>query len=220
VRRAESRNMPVSVLIADDHQLMLDALTGALTASPDFDVVGTTDTGPHVLPMVSRLRPDMVLCDVRMPDLDGLQCLDRLQDDHPAVKVVLISATGDPPEVADALRRGAAGWISKAIDPSDLPAAMRQAWLGTAFFPTGVAPESRTAHAQRATGLSDREVEVLSGVVAGWANKRIARELVVTEQTVKFHLSNVYRKLDVSSRTGAAAFAMRAGIPAAVDAAE
>lgn len=211
--------MSVKVLIADDHKLMLDALAGALSASEDFEVVGTTDSGMHVPPLVGRLRPDMVLCDVRMPGLDGLQCLDRLRTEHPDLKVVLISATGDAAQVADALRRGAAGWISKTIDPADLPATMRQAWAGTAFFPCGEALPSREDHAVSAAGLTEREVDILRGVAAGWPNKVIARELWVTEQTVKFHLSNVYRKLGVSGRAGAASFAATQGIAAAQPAA-
>ena len=203
--------MAVKVVIADDHPLILQSLRSALDADDDFDVVGQTDSGAHVLPLVGRTSPELVLMDVQMPGMDGLTCLDLLQQRHPDVKVVLISASGDQAQIQGALRRGASGYILKSIDPAELPAALRAAINGTVFYAVG-GGESAEEHVSRTVGLTDREVTILKALARGLSNKQLSQELFVTEQTVKFHLSNIYRKLDVANRAEAVGYAHRHGI--------
>ena len=203
--------MAIKVVIADDHRLMLDALKRVLDEAPDFEVLADTDSGAHVLPLVARHTPDLVLMDVRMPGMDGLSALDQIRKRHPDVKVVLISASTDQEEIQAALRRGADGYLVKSINPADIPSALRQAYEGTAFYALGAA-ESSEEHVARRTGLTERELTILKAVSRGLSNKAISEELWVTEQTVKFHLSNVYRKLGVSNRAGAVRYAHEQGL--------
>ncbi|HVW19450.1 MAG TPA: response regulator transcription factor [Solirubrobacteraceae bacterium] len=215
--------MPVRIIIVDDHRLVLDALERILEADDDTEVVGTARDGEEVLELVGRTRPDMVLMDVHMPGMDGLSCLDLLREHHPTVEVVLISAGADEAEIGDALRRGASGYLVKSINPNDVPAALRQIHERTAFSAAAgpaaatPAPSPGLALAQEA-GLTPRELEMLTAVARGLSNRQIAKELWVTEQTVKFHLGNVYRKLDVTTRAEALVVAMRAGLEIGEDA--
>src|SRR3954470_6494713 len=206
--------MAIRVVIADDHRLILDALKRVLDEASDFEVVADTDSGAHVLPLVARHSPDLVLMDVRMPEMDGLSALDLIRKRHPKVKVVLISASSDQEEIQAALRRGADGYLVKSINPADIPSALRQAYEGTAFYALGVG-ETTEEHVSRQTGLTDRELTMLKAVARGLSNKQISQELWVTEQTVKFHLSNIYRKLGVANRAGAVAYAHEQGLTAA-----
>jgi DNA-binding NarL/FixJ family response regulator len=204
----------IKVVIADDHRLMLDALKRVLDEASDFEVLADTDSGAHVLPLVARHSPDLVLMDVRMPGMDGLSALDLIRKRHPKVKVVLISASADPEEIQAALRRGADGYLVKSINPADIPSALRQAYEGTAFYSLGGTAESTEEHVARRTGLTERELTILKAVSRGLSNKQISEELWVTEQTVKFHLSNIYRKLGVSNRAGAVRYAHEQGLTA------
>ena len=203
--------MALKVVVADDHALIRTAVRTELERDGDFEVVGEADNGARVLPLVHRHHPDLVLLDMRMPGADGLSCLDRMRAEHPDVKVVVLSASTDRELVADALRRGAAGYISKSIDPVDLPGALRQALAGTTWFRVGD-EQSPTEHVQDSAGLTDRELDMLRAVARGLSNKQISAELFVTEQTVKFHLSNVYRKIGVANRAGAVRYAADHGL--------
>ncbi len=199
------------VLIADDHRLMLEGIRAALGGADDIEVVGEAQDGSQVLPLVSELKPDVVLLDIRMPKLDGLACLERLRKLHPQVKVVVLSVFNDPDHIEAALKRGANGYIVKSINPLDLPSALRQAVDETVYNVLGVPEHDQPRHAREA-GLTDREITILAGVARGLSNRALGKELWVTEQTVKFHLTNIYRKLDVANRTEAARAAYRLGI--------
>ena len=195
------------VLLADDHRLVLDGIKAALAGEDDFEIVGEARSGSQILPLVNQLRPDVVLLDIRMPGVDGLTCLELLRKRFPEVKAVVLSVYSDPEHIQGALSRGARGYIVKSIDPRDLPSALRQAVEGTVFHALGVAEEPQANH-----GLTDRELAILQAVARGLSNRAIGRELWVTEQTVKFHLTNIYRKLDVGNRTEAARAAYRLGV--------
>lgn len=208
---ASCLTMAIRIIIADDHRLMLDALVRVLEEAEDFEVVDTTNSGAHVLPLVSRHAPDLVLMDVHMPGMDGLSALDLIRERHPNVKVVLISAADDRQQIETALRRGAVGYLVKSINPADVPSALRQAFEGTAFSIIG-SGGSVEEEVSRQTGLTDRELTILKAVARGLSNKQISQELWVTEQTVKFHVSNVYRKLGVTNRAGAVRYAHEQGL--------
>jgi DNA-binding NarL/FixJ family response regulator len=194
----------LKVLIADDHELMVAAIRLALEqAADDFEVVATTSRGPQVLPLVAQTQPDVALLDLRMPGMDGLTCLELIRARHPNVKAVVLSGLDDPGVIRSAFTRGATAYIRKHIDPRDLPSALRQAVEGTVLHPTFGEPEVTEADATKDVGLSDRELSILRALGDGMSNKQIAKEFWLAEQTVKFHLTNIYRKLSVATRTEA-----------------
>jgi DNA-binding NarL/FixJ family response regulator len=205
------------VLLVDDHELFVDAARVALVTANSrdhevcFEVVGSATSGSEVLPLVSRLRPDLVLLDIGLPGLDGLAVLELLHARHPEVTVVMLTANEQEEHVQAALTRGAAGYILKTIHPADLPAALRQLVEQTVYVPLPASAESIAANDH---GLSERELEIVQHLVRGLSNRAIGEKLFVTEQTVKFHLTNIYRKLGVQNRTTAAREAHRLGITA------
>jgi DNA-binding NarL/FixJ family response regulator len=201
----------MKVLIADDHRLMVEGIRHALEPAEDIEVVGEASVGSQVLPLVRRLSPDVVLLDMRMPQMDGLLCLDGIRKHCPKVKVIVLSVFSDPEHIQAAFRHGASGYIVKSVNPVDLPSAIRQAVEGTVFHAIGV-PESNDAAVGKASGLTERELGILKAVARGLSNSAIGKELWVTEQTVKFHLTNIYRKLDLANRTEAARYAYEHGL--------
>jgi DNA-binding NarL/FixJ family response regulator len=201
----------MKVLVADDHRLMVEGIRRALEGAEDIEVVGEASTGSQVLPLVRRLRPDVVLLDMRMPQMDGLTCLDQLQKNCPDVKVIVLSVFSDPERIQAAFKHGASGYIVKSVNPIDLASAIRQAVEGTVFHAIGL-PEVDERSLGKAAGLTERELSILKAVAQGLSNAAIGKELWVTEQTVKFHLTNIYRKLGVSSRTEAVHSAYERGI--------
>jgi DNA-binding NarL/FixJ family response regulator len=199
------------VVIADDHRLMLDGVRRALEADGSFEIVGETQQGTQVLPIVAQTRPDVVVLDVRMPQMDGLACLDEIKRRFPEITVVMLSASTSQDLIETALRRGASAYVLKSVDPSDLPSTLRQAINGTVFSTVGAPAESDTS-AVRAAGLTERETGILKALARGLSNDEIAKELWVTQQTVKFHLTNIYRKLGVKNRTEATRYAYQQGL--------
>jgi DNA-binding NarL/FixJ family response regulator len=199
------------VLIADDHQLTLAAVKAALQESDGIKVVAEASSGRMALAAVQRNTPDVAVLDMHMPGaIDGLTCAERIRRRYPQIRVVIISAYADESCINTAFRRGAHAFISKAVDPRDIAPALRQAVQGTVYH---APPGDGVLDADDlAEGLSEREVTVLKAVAAGLSNAAIAKRLWVTEHTVKFHLTNVYRKLDVSNRTEAARWAHGHGL--------
>jgi DNA-binding NarL/FixJ family response regulator len=171
----------------------------------DFEIVGEAHSGSEVLPVIGRTDPDVVLLDMRMPGMDGLTCLERIRERYPRIKVVVLSVFREPEHIEAALKRGASGYIVKSVNPLDLPAALRQAFEGTVYHALGLSDDDTPA--RRGNGLTERELGILKAVARGLSNQAIGKELWVTEQTVKFHLTNIYRKLGVANRTEAARYA-------------
>jgi len=204
--------MDMRVLIADDHPLILAGIKRALEEADGFDVVAEASTGSQVLPLVSQTDPDLALLDLRMPEMDGLTCLDRIRKQHPKVKVVILSVSTDPEVVQTVLNHGAAAYVVKSVNPIDLSSALRQALEGTVFSAIGLPEKTAQADAVKAAGLTERETTILRALARGLSNEAIGKELWVAEQTVKFHLTNIYRKLDVKNRTEAARYAYEHGL--------
>ncbi len=199
------------VLIADDHRLMVEGTKRALERAGGFEIVGEAVTGVQVLPLVRRLKPELVLLDLRMPQMDGLTCLSKIRKEFPDVKVAILSVSQDPELIQAALKRGANAYIVKSVDPDDLAGALRQALDGNVFTTAGVT-EDPGERAARDAGLTERELGIIRAVARGLSNEAIAKELWVAEQTVKFHLTNIYRKLGVANRTEAARYAFEHGL--------
>lgn len=202
----------IRLFVADDHGLVLQAIRLALEPHSEIEIVGEAMSGSEVLPRVAETRPDVVLLDVRMPGMDGLQVLDRLQERYPELKVVMLSGVEDADVAAEALRRGAIAFLGKDIDPAQIAPVLHQVAEGELVTQPVGAGASRGAQIAEDLGLSPREREILEYVAAGRSNKQIAGELWLSEQTIKYHLTNIYRKLGVSRRTEAARFAYDHGL--------
>jgi DNA-binding NarL/FixJ family response regulator len=202
----------VRVLIADDHRLILDGIRRALLEADDIEVVGEAQSGTQVLPLIARTSPDIVLLDMRMPGMDGLTCLDRIRVQHPAVKVVILSVSTEPELIREAMRRGATAYVTKSINPTDLPSAVRNVFEGTFFSVGSLDGLADEAPVPNEAGLTTRELAILKAAAQGMSNGAIAKELWLSQQTVKFHLTNIYRKLDVANRTEASRYAFQHGL--------
>jgi DNA-binding NarL/FixJ family response regulator len=210
------------VAIADDHRLMLDGIRRALEAAPDITVVGEAMTGEEMIELVPKVKPDVVILDMRMPKGDGLSTLSRLKADHPDLKVIILSMFEEPDDINEALEKGASGYVVKSINPLDLPSTIRQVVDGSVYHPgvpgaiggtgSGSSKSGTAKDAAPPAGLTERELTILRLVAEGLSNLDIASKLYVTEQTVKFHLSNIYRKLGVGNRTEATRYAYRNGL--------
>jgi len=167
-----------------------------------FDVVGTAHAGGDVLPLVAETRPDVVVLDLYMPDVDGLACLSRIRAQHPDVAVVILTASSAPLARDAALAAGAAAFVEKSIDLQGLGPTL------VAAIARGRAGRRRPRLRPRvAAAFTERETVVLAAVAKGMSNREIADSLNVSPATVKFHLGNIYRKLGVSNRTAAAQWA-------------
>jgi DNA-binding NarL/FixJ family response regulator len=210
----------LKVLVADDHRLMLESIRLALEADGGIEIVAEADSGTQVLPFVGQTGPDLVLLDVRLPGMDGLTVLERIRERYPQVRVVMISGLDDPSVIESAFDRGASAFIVKRIDPRDLPSALRQAVSRTVFQPLRKPQRSARHAGDSELDLTERERTILYALQRGKTNKEIAESLSLAEQTVKFHLTNLYRKLEVTTRTEAVRYAYEHGIaerpPAAV----
>jgi DNA-binding NarL/FixJ family response regulator len=195
----EGIHLRLRVLVVDDHRLILRAIRDALDEGDEFEIVAETRFGVEVLPLVGHHRPDVVLLDAEMPDISGLIVLERLRQRFPDTDVVMLSDSGGA-VIELARERGARALILKQIDPEIFLDAVREALSS---------PEEQPV---LSVELTARELGILSLVAAGKANREIAHELFITEQTVKFHLTNIYRKLDIQNRTEAARFAFEHGL--------
>ncbi len=202
---------------------MLSAIREILEHADGFFVVGTASSGLQVEPLVSRTRPDLVLLDLQLPGLDGLSCLALLREHHPDATVIVFSGLDDQESIDKALSGGAAAYVSKSITTSDIPAVIRQAWNGTVHFASPKVSRGAVVHAGRQSqvtqarleaGLTARELEVLEAVARGLSNRAVGEELFLSDQTVKFHLHKVFRKLRVTNRTEATRMAYEIGLVA------
>jgi DNA-binding NarL/FixJ family response regulator len=199
----------ISVLLADDHALVRAGLAVLINATEDLTVIGEADNGRRVVELAEELRPDVVLMDLSMPVMDGVQATSELLRVHPVGAVVVLTSFSDQARVGKALRAGAVGYLLKDCEPRDLLAAVRSAAQGHSPIDPRVArallPNAEAGSA--GAGLSLRERQVLLEVARGQANKQIARSLGISERTVKAHLGRVFREIGVTDRTSAALWA-------------
>jgi DNA-binding NarL/FixJ family response regulator len=195
---------------------MLAAVRRALADAEDLEIVGEVSVGSQVVRAARETEANVVLLDMRMPELDGLACLARLHRQDPTIAVVMLSSYSDDAQIEAARQAGALGYIVKTVEPVDLAAALRSALSGESFTVWGAEVLQGAARMPDPAALSERESAVLEAVARGLSNREIGRELWISEQTVKFHLRNVYRKLGISSRTEAARYAYRTGRVAAL----
>ncbi len=199
----------ITILLVDDHQLVRAGLRALLESVDDLRVVGEAGDGDAAVDLAVAERPDVVLMDLSMPRVDGVEATRRLAAAGVDTRVVVLTSFADQPRVQAALAAGAVGYLLKDSDPRDVIAAVRQAAAGHVPIDARVAqallPGSQTPAAGHT--LSGREAEVLSLVAHGMANKQIARQLGISERTVKAHLGKVFRQIGVADRTSAALWA-------------
>jgi DNA-binding NarL/FixJ family response regulator len=204
---------PIRVLVVDDHPVVRQGLRTFLDLQGDICVVGEADDGPSCVEQAARLRPDVVLLDLRMPGGDGTSALHGLRERGISARVLVITSFTDPAAVLPAVRAGAAGYVYKDIDPPALASAIRSVHAGHVLLHEDVvrllaAGQMRPAGAH----LTPRELQVLDGLAAGKSNREIARSLTLSEKTVKTHVSAILTKLGVQDRTQAALHAVRTGL--------
>jgi two-component system, NarL family, response regulator LiaR len=208
----------ISVLIADDHQVVRQGLRTFLELQEDVAVVGDVADGRAAVEAVREHGPDVVLMDLVMPGMDGIEAIGHIAAERPATRVIALTSFLDDDKVLPAVRAGAAGYLLKDVGPQELVRAIRTVYGGEALLHPAVAArlmeEVAAGAPQRPDGddLTAREREVLGLIARGLSNKRIARELEISEATVKIHVSSVLRKLDVTDRTQAAMHAVREGL--------
>ena len=201
----------IKLAVADDHRLMLEAISCLVADADDIEVVGKATLGSQVLPLIARTSPDVVLLDLRMPEMDGFKCLELIGKRYAGVKVIVLSGLDDPQSIQRALTNGAVSFVSKQADPRELVTVVREAARGTVER-TVVVPERNGAEPAVDAGLTRSEVRVLASLARGLSNKEIAKDLWLTEQTVKFHLTNIYGRLGVANRTEAVRHAFQHGL--------
>jgi two-component system nitrate/nitrite response regulator NarL len=200
------------LVLVDDHPIVLAGLDRLFASTPDVEVVARCQTGREALEMTRTLRPDLVLLDLKLPDMSGLDVLGTIRQEGLPVRVVLLSAAAMADDVEAARRLAADGLLYKELSPDQLVAEVARAAAGLRPFPPEV-PEDPAVRAVR-TALSARELQVVRAVAAGLRNRAIAEQLGIAEGTVKLHLHNIYEKLNIDSRLELMLLATRAGIGA------
>ncbi|MDX3851452.1 response regulator transcription factor [Streptomyces sp. AK02-01A] len=207
----------VRVLLVDDHQVVRRGLRTFLEIQDDIEVVGEASDGAEGVARAEELLPDVVLMDIKMPGTDGIEALRKLRElDNPA-RVLIVTSFTEQRTVVPALRAGASGYVYKDVDPEALAGAIRSVHAGHVLLQSEVAgallaQDDPSGGHGRGTSLTEREREVLVLIADGRSNREIARALVLSEKTVKTHVSNILMKLDLSDRTQAALWAVRHGI--------
>lgn len=222
-----TRKKTVRIVIADDHPIVRDGLKKLLLLEDDFEIAGEAGDGREVLDRVQELDPDVLLLDLRMPNLDGLATLQALQQTNKRTRVIVLTASEDKNEFVQAMKLGCSGIVLKQTAPDLIVKSIRKVnageiWLDSHTtaavmrqFSTGL--ESNTSHASGAKGrernpLSAREREIVALVAQGYKNKEMAEKMFISEQTVKNHLHNIFDKLGVSDRLELALYAIHKGL--------
>jgi len=204
----------VRILVADDHPVVRDGLVAMLSTQTDFRVVGQASTGREVVANIEIARPDVVLLDLEMPDLDGVEALRQVTAEHPEVKVLVFTAFDDDERIVSAVQAGAQGYLLKGSPRDKVFDAIRVISQGGSLLQPVVASKlMRHISSQGVRSLlTARELEALDLLAKGMTNKEIAAELVITVRTVKFHVSSILRKLEAGNRTEAVRIAAERGI--------
>lgn len=208
----------IKVLIADDHHVVRRGLLFFLKTQKDMDVVGEATNGREAVELTAKLRPDVVLMDLVMPIMDGIQATKKIKSQYPQTQVLMLTSFSDRDHVIPAIEAGAAGYQLKDIEPDDLVEAIRKLMRGeNTLHPQATSQLMKVGEPQielphKLYPLTPREQDVLSELTKGKSNKEIASSLFVTEKTVKTHISNIFSKLLVQDRTQAALYAVKHGL--------
>ncbi|MFJ5714466.1 response regulator [Neobacillus sp. NPDC093127] len=214
----------IKVLIVDDQELIRESLSIVLGAETDFEIVAVAEHGKMAVALTKQLSPELVLMDIHMPFMDGVEATRQIKSQFPGVKVIILTTFQELEYVREALTAGAEGYLLKAIHPRDLAAGIRLVHHGGTLITQEIAKQliadwvtpseqTKAAKGKKASyGLTEREIEVLEELSKGAANREIARKLFLTEGTVKNYISNIYSKLEVAGRHKAVFKAKEEGI--------
>jgi DNA-binding NarL/FixJ family response regulator len=202
----------IKVLIADDHPLIIAGIRRTIEHVDDMEVVGEARTGSELMQLIERRMPDLVLMDLKMPGIAGVEAIQRIRQRWPEIKTVVLSACDDRATIDSALHAGAAAYVLKSAHTVDIPSVLRQASSGAVFHAPTAAPMAVEAAAPVRPVLTERELSILAAVASGMTTAAISRDLWISEHTIKFHLTNIYRKLGVGNRAGAVRYALEHGI--------
>ena len=215
--------MPIRILIADDHALLRQGIRNFLSLESDFEIIGEAADGEETIRRASELRPDILLLDITMPKGNGIEVATRLRETHPEIRILALTIHDDENYMMKMIQSGAAGYLLKDVEPSMMVQAIRRVHAGESFVEPsltaklfrGITDREAQKPAPQAPGMSEsdklsaREIEVLRLIGRGMSNAEIARELYLSEKTVKNHLTNIFRKIQVSDRTQAVLFAIK-----------
>jgi len=211
-------NQTIRLVVADDHPVVRDGLTAILSTQSDFEVVGEAGTGREAVEQVTALEPDVVLLDLEMPELDGVEALRQMLGCCPKVRVIVFTAFDTDERILAAVQAGAQGYLLKGVPREELFNAVRVVHQGGSLLQPVVASKllRQVSHQHQVQSepetLTPRELEVLQLVAQGLQNKEIATELVISQRTVKFHVSSIMGKLGAGNRTEAVAMAAQQGL--------
>jgi DNA-binding NarL/FixJ family response regulator len=226
----ERRSLPdgysIRVLVADDHAIVRKGICALLATEAHIEVVGEAADGQGVIEQAARLEPDVVLMDLVMPGIDGLEATRQITAHRPETRILVLTSFAGVDKIMPAIKAGALGYLLKDSDPEVLVESIRQVYCGNSWLHPSVA-RALLEEVARATGdpraedrtvaLTEREAEVLRLVARGWCNQEIAHSLTISEATVRAHVSHILAKLDLTSRTQAALYALRKGWASLVD---
>ena len=206
-------NTPVRLLIADDHPIVRAGFEGMLAEKPDLEVVGEAGNGEEAVRLADQLRPDVVLMDLRMPEVDGVEAIGRIKEEHPHVHILVLTTYDSDADILRAIEAGATGYLLKDTPREELFRAIRAAARGEPVLaPSVTARLMQRAKSPSQAALSGREIEVLELVARGRSNRELAKDLHLSEATVKSHLIHIFDKLGVADRTAAVTVALEIGI--------
>ncbi len=206
-------NGSIRILISDDHPVVRAGLSGMISAEPGFEVIGEAGNGKEAIALTGELKPDVVLMDLRMPEMDGVTAIGHIKGDYPDVQILVLTTYESDADILRAIETGATGYLLKDTPREELFGAIRMVAEGKSPLDPGVA--TRIMQRMRGSdeeGLSTREIEVLELVARGTSNKEIAKQLWVSETTVKSHMLHIFDKLGVTDRTAAVTAALKRGI--------
>jgi DNA-binding NarL/FixJ family response regulator len=209
----------IRILVVDDHEVVRDGIVGNLVRQADFAIVGQASNGQEAVRMAAELSPHIILMDLRMPELDGVEAMIRIKQANPEIKFIVFTTYSDDDYLFAAIKAGAKGYLLKDAPREDLFKALRAVSRGDSLiqpvFTTKVLDKLASELSRKSTvadALSDREIEVLDLVAKGVSNKDIADQLSITQSTVKTHVTSIFQKLNVTTRTEAVTTALRRGI--------
>ncbi|MGH2347919.1 MAG: response regulator [bacterium] len=204
----------IRILVVDDHPVVREGLVATLEDDPEFAVVGAAASAEDALPLTRSQRPDVILLDLELPGMDGIQAIPALTAAHPEARIVILTAYDTDERVLGAIRSGAKGYLLKGAGLEEIARAIRAVHGGGSYLEPRIAGKvlAEVSAPRRSTALSRREREVLKMVADGRSNKQIARALKITERTVKFHVTTILNKLGAENRAQAVALAVQRGL--------
>lgn len=201
---------PIRIISVDDHQLLREGIAAVLEGQPDMVLIGQASSGREAIESFRQHRPDVMLMDLRMPDMSGIEAIGAIRKEFPDARIIVLTTYAGDVQAAAALKAGASGYLLKNLVRKELLETIRLVHAGKRRVPAEIATEIAEHVADDA--LTEREIEVLRGVAGGKSNKLIATELGISEGTVKTHMKNILPKLGASDRTHAVIIALRRGI--------